>query len=143
MSFDLSVLSTGNLCELHEALNTDSERVQREVRALVLKRLDVAPVKRERKAATPKEGEAPAVASSDPKPPSLKEVVRNILVKNPNGLELNQIVTEVKTLIENKEYESKAKSLSAVVSQAVHALRQENVVNHDRENKKYSVVQAA
>ncbi len=71
--------------------------------------------------------------------PSLKSVVQSILAKHPEGLEVKQIVHEVDGMIKRKEYHSGAKSLSAVVSQAVNALKQEDVLNHDRENKKYSL----
>lgn len=70
--------------------------------------------------------------------PSLKEVVVGILNKNADGLELKGIVAQVQAMIDAKEYDSNAKSLSAVVSQAVNALKQENLINHDRESKKYS-----
>lgn len=144
MAFDLSVLSTGNLCELHEALNTDPDRVRGEVKALVLKRLDVAPVKRERKASAPKEGEtSSSAAATGPRPPSLKEVVKGILSKHTEGLQLKEIVAEVDKMVKAGEYESKAKNLPAVVSQAVHSLRQESLINHDRESKKYSIATQA
>jgi hypothetical protein len=70
--------------------------------------------------------------------PSLKEVVVGILNKNTEGLELKGIVAKVQAMIDAKEYDSNAKSLSAVVSQAVNALKQENLISHDRESKKYS-----
>lgn len=70
--------------------------------------------------------------------PSLKEVVKGIVNKNTDGLDLKGIVAKVREMIEAKEYDSNAKSLSAVVSQAVNALKQENQISHDRESKKYS-----
>lgn len=85
---------------------------------------------------TPPEG---AVAVDAPKRVSLKSIVQSILAKNPDGLDLGGIVAEVHGMTERKEYVSNAKSLSAVVSQAVTALKQENVIVHDRESKKYSL----
>jgi hypothetical protein len=75
--------------------------------------------------------------------PSLKEVVVGILNKNAAGLELKGIVAQVQAMIDAKEYDSNARSLSAVVSQAVNALKQENLISHDRESKKYSPKTAA
>lgn len=75
--------------------------------------------------------------------PSLKEVVQTVLSKNPNGLDLGGIRHEVQAMIDRKEYASNAKSLSAVISQAVNSLKQEKVINHDRESKKYSIASAA
>jgi len=79
------------------------------------------------------------VESAEAKRPSLKGVVQAILAKNPDGLELGGIVAEVHGMKERNEYNTNAKSLSAVVSQAVTALKQENVIVHDRESKKYSL----
>lgn len=79
----------------------------------------------------------------DSKYPSLKEVVQTVLSKNADGLELRGIVAEVQGMITRKEYASGAKSLSAVVSQAVNALKQESLIKHDRDTKKYSNVAAA
>lgn len=70
---------------------------------------------------------------------SLKKIVKDILAKNSNGLDLGGIVAEVHGMVERKEYVSNAKSLSAVVSQAVTALKQEDAIVHDRESKKYSL----
>jgi hypothetical protein len=84
-----------------------------------------------------------AKKEGDSKYPSLKEVVQTILSKNADGLELKGIVAEVQGMINRKEYASGAKSLSAVVSQAVNALKQESLIKHDRDTKKYSNVAAA
>ncbi len=94
---------------------------------------------------TKKEGtrQPRAKKDGDGKFPSLKEIVLSVLGKNPNGLELKGIVAEVQGMIDRKEYASTAKSLSAVVSQAVNALKQENLINHDRDSKKYSRAQSA
>jgi hypothetical protein len=70
--------------------------------------------------------------------PSLKEVVLGVLGANPDGLELKGIVGKVQEMIDRKEYASNAKSLSAVVAQAVNALKQEKLIEHDRESKRYS-----
>jgi len=86
------------------------------------------------------DGTTPPEAVADaPKRVSLKSIVQSILAKNPDGLDLGGIVAEVHGMTERKEYVSNAKSLSAVVSQAVTALKQENVIVHDRESKKYSL----
>lgn len=90
-------------------------------------------------------------ASRQPRPkkegegkfPSLKEIVLGVLNKNPEGLELKGIVGEVQGMINRKEYASTAKSLSAVVSQAVNALKQEDLITHDRDSKKYVKAQSA
>ncbi len=75
--------------------------------------------------------------------PSLKEAVLQVLEKNPDGLALGGIVTEIQGMIDRKEYASGAKSLSAVVSQAVNALKVEELINHDKDSKKYTKKQAA
>lgn len=86
------------------------------------------------------DGTTPPEAVADaPKRVSLKSIVQAILAKSPDGLDLGGIVTEVHGMTERKEYVSNAKSLSAVVAQAVTALKQENVIVHDRESKKYSL----
>jgi hypothetical protein len=82
-------------------------------------------------------------AADAPKRVSLKGIVQSILAKNPNGLDLGDIVTEVDGMVKRNEYSSNAKSLSAVVAQAVTALKQENVIVHDRESKKYSLPSVA
>jgi hypothetical protein len=94
--------------------------------------VQTAPVKKEstRSPRTKKDGETGF--------PSLKEVVLGILQKHPDGLDLNGIRVEVDAMVKRNEYASNAKSLSAVVSQAVNNLKQENLINHDRENKKYT-----
>lgn len=84
------------------------------------------------------DGTVPLEADA-PKRISLKSIVQVILAKSPDGLDLGAIVAEVHGMTERKEYVSNAKSLSAVVSQAVTALKQENVIVHDRESKKYSM----
>jgi hypothetical protein len=86
------------------------------------------------KSSTPRQPKA----DGDKKYPSLKEVVLTVLGKNPDGLELKGIVHEVQEMIKRNEYASGAKSLSAVVSQAVNALKAENLINHDRDSKKYT-----
>jgi len=79
----------------------------------------------------------------DGKYPSLKEVVQTVLSKNPDGLDLGGIRTEVQAMIDRKEYTSHAKSLSAVISQAINALREEKAINRDDKTKKYSIAAAA
>lgn len=95
-----------------------------------------APVKKTSSSA-PRAPRAPR-QNGDQKYPSLKEVVLTVLGKNSNGLDLNGIRVEVQAMIDRKEYSSNAKSLSAVISQAVNALKQEELINHDKESKKYS-----
>jgi len=92
----------------------------------------VAPRKAENRGRKPKEGET-AVKKS------LKEVVKEVLARNPDGLELKGITAEVQTLIQKGEYASKASNTSAVVAQAVNALKVEHAINHDKESKKYSL----
>jgi hypothetical protein len=101
------------------------------------------PKKKTTQLAVAADGTAPAVEAEAPKRVSLKSIVQGILAKATNGLELSAIVAEVHAMTERKEYSTNAKSLSAVVSQAVTALKQENVIVHDRESKKYSLPTAA
>jgi len=134
----MSALATKH--DLLKAAVTEYDSVKVELNATLTefqKRLGVTmPATKAAKENTPrasrtkKEGEG--------KYPSLKEVVVGILNKNSEGLELKGIVAKVQAMIDAKEYDSNAKSLSAVVSQAVNALKQENLINHDRESKKYS-----
>jgi hypothetical protein len=74
--------------------------------------------------------------------PSLKQVVQTILGKHPDGLKLQDIVLEVNKMKDRGEYASEAKSMSAVVSQAVTSLKQEKVLSHDRENRIYKLANA-
>lgn len=134
------------LAERHDALKTsvsEFETVKNDLKAVseeFQKRLGLpaapeAPAEKKSKATrAPRQKKA----EGDKKYPSLKEVVLTVLNKNPDGLELKGIVHEVQEMIKRKEYDSGAKSLSAVVSQAVNALKQENLINHDRESKKYT-----
>lgn len=87
----------------------------------------------------PASADGTVLETDAPKRVSLKSIVQTILAKSPDGLDLGGIVTEVHGMTERKEYVSNAKSLSAVVAQAVTALKQENVIVHDRESKKYSL----
>lgn len=84
------------------------------------------------------EGEAAATGTKK----SLKEIVKDVLGKNPDGLELKGITAEVVTLIQKGEYSSKASNTSAVVAQAVNALKAEKAIHHDKESKKYSLPKA-
>lgn len=84
-----------------------------------------------------KDGEKRPRAKKDSNAKSLKELVLLVLEKNPAGLELKGIVAEVQGMINRNEYTSNAKSLSAVVSQAVNALKQEEFIKHDRDTKIY------
>lgn len=86
------------------------------------------------KSSTPK---APNAPKSD-KFPSLKEVVLTVLEKNTEGLDLNGIRVEVDAMIKRGEYASNAKSLSAVISQAINALKQEGAISRNDETKKYT-----
>lgn len=137
------------LAERHDALKasvTEYETVKTDLAATLgelQKRVGgfiAAPAKA--KSSTPRAPRA-AKKEGDPKYPSLKEVVQTVLSKNANGLDLGGIRAEVQAMIDRKEYASNAKSLSAVISQAVNSLKQEKVINHDRESKKYSIASAA
>lgn len=77
-------------------------------------------------------------ADGDKKYPSLKEVVLTVLGKNTDGLDLNGIRLEVEAMIKRGEYHSGAKSLSAVISQAINALKQEGAISRDSDTKKYT-----
>jgi len=80
---------------------------------------------------------APKVASGEKKT-SLKEVVLTVLGKNTDGLDLNGIRLEVEAMIKRGEYHSNAQSLSAVISQAINALKQEGAISRDSDTKKYT-----
>lgn len=71
--------------------------------------------------------------------PTMKSIVQNILSKNSNGMSLSEIVKEVVGMIERHEYTSEAIDISPVVSQALAKLKGANIVNHDKESKKYSL----
>jgi hypothetical protein len=73
----------------------------------------------------------------------LRVVVQNILAKNPEGLELKNIVAEVHDMIQRGEYSSHAKNLTAVVYQAVNSLREEKLVHQNKESKRYTTTVAA
>jgi hypothetical protein len=98
-----------------------------------------------KKAATRKKAAKPAADATNapqedkPKRVSLKDVVQTILGKSSEGLDLGGIVAEVHEMVKRGEYATNAKSLSAVVSQAVNQLKQEVKIKHDRESKKYSL----
>jgi hypothetical protein len=144
MALDLSALPATVVWELFESLNTDPDSVKNAAKADLLRRLDgkaVAP-KKDVSDGESKRGRKKDVGDGKTYP-SLKEVVRGVLARNPDGLELNGIVTEVKGMISRGEYASNAQSISAVVSQAVNSLKQEQLINHDKESKKYSLATAA
>lgn len=89
------------------------------------------------KPSTSKAPKAPK-ADGDKKFPSLKEVVLTVLGKNADGLDLNGIRVEVEAMIKRGEYHSNAQSLSAVISQAINALKQEGAISRDSDTKKYT-----
>ncbi len=138
------------LADRHDALKasvSEYETVKTELSATlseIQKRLGTAtaaPAKAKSSGA-PRAPRAPK-PQGDQKYSSLKEVVLTVLEKNPDGLDLNGIRLEVQAMIDRKEYHSGAKSLSAVISQAVNALKQEEKINHDRDSKKYTKKAAA
>ena len=136
----MSDLSSMSFVELATELDKLSQ-TQKEVQGEVLKRFgyeDTEIVKVT--AAKPKRtGGGRKKQDGESKYPSLKEIVQTILAKHPDGLELKAIAGEVNEMIKRGEYASNAKSIPAVVAQAVTALKQENLLNHDKENKKYSI----
>lgn len=141
----------GKLAERHDALKasvSEYETVKTELSVTlseIQKRLGTAtaaPAKAKSSGA-PRAPRAPKPPQGDQKYSSLKEVVLAVLEKNPDGLDLNGIRLEVQGMIDRKEYHSGAKSLSAVISQAVNALKQEEKINHDRDSKKYTKKAAA
>jgi len=79
--------------------------------------------------------------------PSLKQVVQNIVAKHPDGVELREIVNEVTGMVERKEYVTKAKSITAVVSQAINQLTQDNAIvgekSPETKRNKYKTVAVA
>lgn len=79
--------------------------------------------------------------------PSLKQVVQTIVAKHPNGVELREIVNEVTGMVERKEYVTKAKSITAVVSQAINQLTQDNAIigekSPETKRNKYKTVAVA
>lgn len=85
--------------------------------------------------------DAPAAGDGTavPKKPSLKEVVLDILKVNPDGLILKQLVEEVDKLIAEGKYETTATKRSAVVSQAVNKLKEENLIQRNTENHRWSL----
>ena len=129
------------LVKRHDSLKEELVKVDGEL-AEELGLQSVAPTPRktdgEKRGRKPKtEGE---VGASNKK--SLKEVVKEVLARNPDGLELKGITAEVVTLIQKGEYSSKASNTSAVVAQAVNALKIDKAINHDKDSKKYSLVKA-
>jgi hypothetical protein len=68
---------------------------------------------------------------------SLKEVVQDILGQSKDGLEMKEVVSQVKELINKGEYTSKAENVSAVVAQALFHLQKDGVVRRNKETKRY------
>jgi hypothetical protein len=129
------------LIKRHDSLKEELVKVNGDLaQELGLTAVTPAPRKTEgeKRGRKPKaEGEA---AASNKK--SLKEVVKEVLARIPDGLELKGITAEVQTLIQKGEYTSKASNTSAVVAQAVNALKVEKAISHDKESKKYSLIKA-
>jgi hypothetical protein len=131
-------MSLGQLAAEFDALEVTRNSLKTEI----VKRLGgEVPVVAEPKVKKPKVGRKKK--EGDKSFPSLKEVVQTILGKNPEGLDLKAIANEVDAMIKRGEYASNAKSLPAVVAQALNALKQEDLLNHDKESKKYSLVTKA
>ncbi len=85
------------------------------------------PESRERDREPVRPAVVPAEGNGSRQPP-LKEVVQNILGQNPEGMELRDIVREVTRMKEAGEYNTNAKSITAVVSQAINQLKQDNLI---------------
>jgi hypothetical protein len=130
----------GKLAERHDVLKasvSEYETVKTDLNATVAefqKRLGTTVHGTSAKKDAPRR----AKKEGDSKFPSLKEIVLTILQKNPDGLDLNGIRIEVDAMIKRGEYSSNAKSLSAVISQAVNGLKQEELIKRDEESRKYS-----
>lgn len=122
-------------------LETETNSVKAELRA-ALDSVNAKPKTAPKKAATPrKKADKPATDSPTEKAPkraSLKDHILAILDKSPEGMPLQGLVTEIHDMVKRNEYATNAKSLTAVVSQAVNGLKQEEKIKHDRESKKYS-----
>ncbi len=97
-----------------------------------------APAKPKAKAKVAKASAPKAPKTDGGKKQSLKDVVLTVLGKNPDGLDLNGIRLEVEAMIKRGEYHSNAQSLSAVISQAINALKQEGAISRDSDTKKYT-----
>jgi hypothetical protein len=140
MSSDLSSMS---LVELATEMDKLTES-QNQVKAEVLKRFGIevpeSTVVVKPKVQGEKRGRKKQEGGTTTKFPSLKEIVQTILAKHPEGLELKGIALEVEAMRQRGEYASNAKSIPAVVAQAVTALKQESLLNHDKESKKYSIM---
>ena len=68
-------------------------------------------------------------SSSDGQPRhSMKEVVQDIILKNPDGITLQGIVDEVDRRIKAGEYSSKSSKRAPLVSQALHQLKNDNLI---------------
>lgn len=78
---------------------------------------------------------------------SLKQLVQEIVAKHPDGVELREITTEVTGMVERKEYVTKAKSITAVVSQAINQLQNDKAIvgekSPETKRNKYKTAVAA
>lgn len=78
---------------------------------------------------------------------SLKRVVQSIVAQHPNGVELREIVNEVTGMVGRQEYFTKAQSITAIVSQALNQLTQDNAIVGERspetKRNKYKTVAVA
>jgi hypothetical protein len=65
--------------------------------------------------------------------PSLKDVILNqVLANSRTGMELKEIVAEITRMIQNGEYNTKAKKVTPIVSQALHQLKAERLVSVEK-----------
>jgi hypothetical protein len=92
--------------------------------------------------ATPSGDGDAATATTKSSKRSLKSVVQEILSGNKDGLEMKEVVEAVKTLITKGEYDSKADNVAAVVAQALFHLQKGNIVQRNKETKRYTVAAA-
>jgi hypothetical protein len=88
-----------------------------------------------------KRGRKPRVEGDTSNKRTLKEIVKEILDKNPDGLELKGVTAVVMDMIKDGQYSSKASNVSAIVSQAINALKAEKGIRHDKQSKKYFSVE--
>lgn len=133
-------------------LASEMDKIRSEIQVLVARKEAVkAELLKEVSLDAPVEAEMPKPKKRGRKPNSdkklslkqIEQIVQNILAKSKDGLELKDIVKEVHGMIQRKEYESTATDLSAVVSQAINNLKAGNIVNRNKESKKYTLVSAA
>lgn len=148
VAFDFGSKSSVELKERREALQAERDAIDAEFqkRLTELQGLVGAPAAATKpKAKRGRKKTAAPAASADgaaqtAKQPTMKELVLNILSKNQGGLELGGILDVIKGMVERKEYATRAQKLAPVVSQAIHALKQEKLIEQNKDSKKYTNV---